>query len=258
MSAFWLGICIGVFVNLATGVLISLIFETLQRRRDLQRQLGEIWLLATRASEAVNHSGLRKDGGAEAYAHWLELQDEWLRARYSLNFALSSEKRQQLEDAIAAIYELQILNSDKRNRKYLKLYPIVVTQSANSVEQAEGQTADAAGDGAIGDNGDAAIEEPEFVDFGTWAAHNGKPEERAAFDEFQAYRQRLDDKIEPLLHFNPFVIARSGEVENAQSLPDELAQTWHFGFLFSRVWNWFFSEIYFSISKPFRDRRRRK
>jgi hypothetical protein len=229
MSELWLGVGIGILSNLATGLLLSIVFETLQRRRDLQRQLGELWLLATRASEAVNHSGLRKDGGAEAYAYWRALQDEWLRARHSLNFALTQEKRRQLEESISAIYELHILNSDKRNRKFLKLHPITVAEPSDPSET------------------------PEFVDYGTWALQSGQSEEKAAYDEFQAHRERLNQKIEYLLHFDPFAGPHRGPTSDMQSLPDELAQTWHFGFLFSRVWKWFFSELFYSFSKIFRD-----
>jgi hypothetical protein len=237
MGVFWLGVGIGILCNLATGLLLSIVFETLQRRRDLQRQLGELWLLATRASEAVNHSGLRKDGGAEAYAHWLALQDEWLRARHSLNFALTEEQRTQLEDSISAIYELHILNSDKRNRRFLKLHPITMMNESMPTQSAAGTPTDT----------------PDFANYGTWALHNAMPEEKIAYDEFQAHREKLNQKIEVLLHFNPFAGERRGFEADVQSLPDELAQKWDFGFLFSRVWKWFFLELSRSFSRVFRD-----
>jgi hypothetical protein len=226
MNELWFGIAIGIFVNLTTGLLLSIVFETLQRRRDLQTQLGELWLLATRASEAVSHSGLRKDEGAEAYTCWLALQDEWLRARHSLNFALSSDKRKQLEESISAIYELHILNSDTRNQKFIKTYSAAASASLP--------------------------EAPEPIDYGTWAMQNGQPDEKAAYDEFQAQREELNKKIEYLLHFDPFASPSRRSGSDTQSLPDELAQTWHFGFLFSRVWRWFFSELFYSVSKIFR------
>jgi hypothetical protein len=249
MSNFWLGVVFGVFSNLATGLLLATVFETLQRRRDLQRQLGELWLLATRASEAVNHSRLRKDGGAEAYSLWLALQDEWLRARHSLNFALTEEKRKQLEESISAIYELHILNSDKRNRKFLKQHPIIQTPAL--------QPASIGGEGPLSGTqmGTESADPPaaDYVDYGTWALHNGDPQGKAAFDEFQAHRHLLNSKIENLLHFDPFAPRRRVSDGDSRSLPDELAQTWHFGFLFSRVWKWFFSELFYSFYDAFRD-----
>jgi hypothetical protein len=249
MSIFWLSVVFGVLSNLATGLLLATVFETLQRRRDLQRQLGELWLLATRASEAVNHSRLRKDGGAEAYSLWLALQDEWLRARHSLNFALTDEKRKQLEDSISAIYELHILNSDRQSRKFLKLHPIVpsAVHEPASIREAASQPGS--------ETGTAAADPPaaDYVDYGKWALHNGDPQGKAAFDEFQTHRNQLNVKIENLLHFDPFAPRRRASDSDSRSLPDELAQTWHFGFLFSRVWKWFFSELFYSFSDAFRD-----
>jgi hypothetical protein len=55
-----------------------------------------------------------------------------------------------------------------------------------------------------------------------------------------------------MLNFNPFARPGSNTEGESQSLPDELAQTWHFGYLFSRVWKWFFSEIYYSFARIFR------
>ena len=221
--SFFLGVFIGVISNLATGILLAIIFETLQRRRDLQRELGELWLRATRASEAVNNSRLRKDGGAEAYALWLSLQDEWLRARHSLNFALTEDKRKQVEETISAIYVLHILNSDKANRKFLKLYPVV-----------RKQTPELDPDAKPGATPPEPVETTDYVDFGTWALQNGQPEAKVEYDEFQKHRARLTLLIDNMLNFDPF--ARPGtDNADSQSLPDELAQAWHFGYLFSRV-----------------------
>jgi hypothetical protein len=248
MLEFWITVFIGVLSNIATGLLLATVFETLQRRRDLQKQLGELWLLATRASEAVNHSMLRKDGGAEAYARWSALQDEWLRARHSLNFALAPEKRVQLEDSISAIYELHILNSDKRNRKFLRRHVITLPGGAAGAE-------DGARDTESTDGAPPPTETAERVDYGVYALHNHLHDEKAAYDEFLRYREQLNARVDALLHFDPFSdpgINAQADSQAAQSLPDELAQTWHFGYLYSRVWKWFFSEIYYSFSRLFR------
>jgi hypothetical protein len=241
MSIFWLGVFIGIISNLVTGLLLAIVFETLQRRRDLQRQLGELWLRATRASEAVNNSRLRKDGGAEAYALWLSLQDEWLRARHSLNFALTEEKRKQVEETISAIYVLHILNSDKANRKFLKLYPVVRKQTPE-VDPAA----------TLGTTPAEPVDTTDYVNFGTWALHNGQPEAKIEYDEFQKQRERLGMLIDNMLNFNPFARPGMDTDRDSQSLPDELAQAWHFGYLFSRVWKWFFSELYYSFARLFR------
>jgi hypothetical protein len=244
MSMFWISVLIGILSNLATGVLLAIVFETMQRRRDLQRQLGELWLRATRASEAVNNSRLRKDGGAEAYALWLALQDEWLRARHSLNFALTEDKRRQVEETISAIYALHILNCEKANRKFLKLYPVVRKQDAQV--------------DAVDDSGAAPVEPEEntdYVNFGEWAMENGQPEAKAEFDEFQKQRAKLSGMIDNMLNFNPFDRPHADADDSSQSLPDELAQSWHFGYLFSRVWKWFFYEIYYSLKRAFRKKR---
>jgi hypothetical protein len=244
MGIFCLSIFIGIISNLFTGVLLAIVFETLQRCRDLQRQLGELWLRATRASEAVNNSRLRKDGGAEAYALWLSLQDEWLRARHSLNFALTEEKRNQVEETISAIYALHILNCDKANRKFLKLYKVVRVQTPQVDPQAE-----------PGDAPAEPIEITDYLDFGTWAIQNGQPEAKVEYDEFQKQREKLNRSIENMLSYNPFARRDRDIDDNSQSLPDELAQSWHFGYLFSRVWKWFFSELYYSFVRVFRGKR---
>jgi hypothetical protein len=240
MSIFWLGIFIGIISNLATGLLLAIVFETLQRRRDLQRQLGELWLRATRASEAVNNSRLRKDGGAEAYAAWLSLQDEWLRGRHSLNFALTEDKRKQVEETISAIYTLHILNCDKTNRKFLKMYPIARMVTPEADPDAERGTAPP-----------EPVETTDYVDYGTWALENGQPEAKAEYDEFQQLRAKLHALIDNMLNFNPFARPGMNRDDGTQSLPDELAQAWHFGYLFSRVWKWFFYEFYYSFVRMF-------
>ena len=196
-----------------------------------------------RASEAVNNSRLRKDGGAVAYASWLSLQDEWLRARHSLNFALTEEKRKQVEETISAIYVLHILNSDKSNRKFLKLHPIVRVQTPQVDPKAQSGTPPP-----------QPIETTDYVDFGTWALQNGQPEAKAEYDAFQKHRAKLSLLIDNMLNFDPFARPRMNTADS-QSLPDELAQAWHFGYLFSRVWKWFFSEIYYSFLRIFRKKR---
>jgi len=242
MGTFWISIFIGIASNLTTGVLLAIVFETLQRRRDLQRQLGELWLRATRASEAVNNSALRKDRGAEAYALWLSLQDEWLRARHSLNFALTDGQRKRVEETISAIYALHILNCDKSNRKFMKLYPLVRRQTPEADSTGGAEPAE-------------PMETTNYVDFGTWAIENGQPEAKAQYEEFQKQRARLSLLIDNMLHFNPFAGPGVDADDDAQSLPDELARTWHFGYLFSRVWKWFFSELYYSLVRMFEKKR---
>jgi len=109
------------------------------------------------------------------------------------------------------------------------------------------------------DDSGAATQEPEettdYVNFGEWAMENGQPEAKAEFDEFQKQRAKLSGMIDNMLNFNPFDRPDVDADDSSQSLPDELAQSWHFGYLFSRVWKWFFYEIYYSLKRPFRKKR---
>src|ERR1700759_4513260 len=111
----------------------------------------------------------------------------------SLNFALTEDKRRQMEETISAIYTLHILNCDKANRKFLKMYPIVRMQTPLADPDAE-----------PGNAPPEPVEMTDYVDFGTWALENGQPEAKAEYDDFQNHRQRLNALIDNMLNFNPF------------------------------------------------------
>jgi hypothetical protein len=226
---FWLGLGFEVLISLGAGLLLSIVFLTLQLRRDLQTQLDEIWLLARRTAEAVYSAHVTASGDDAVNSHWIALENEWLRARRTLKHALTDEKWDQLRSALYSINDLYLLNTNPENQRFLKLHPLKITDSTGTHER------------------------PDAVDYGTWAENNNLPEEATAYQAFLVQRYQIDKKIQYLLYFNPDLLEQGGSATEAQSLPTELEQSWHFTYLFPRAWKWFFSELFSSVRKSFRD-----
>jgi hypothetical protein len=226
---FWLGLGFEVIISLATGLLVSIVFVTLQLRRDLQTQLDEIWLLARRTAEAVYSAQTTANSDEAVNQHWGDLENEWLRARRTLKFALTGEKWEQLHTAIYAIQQLHQLNVNPEHERFLKLHPLKITDETGTHER------------------------PDAIDYGTWAEENNLPEERHAYLTFLVQRYEIDKKIQYLLYFNPDLLEQEGAAADAKSLPTELEQSWHFTYLFPRALKWFFSELFSSVRKSFRD-----
>src|SRR5207237_648138 len=153
-------------------------------------------------------AGGKENGDAEANNTWIALENEWLRARRTLQFALSDEKWDHMRAGIYAIRSLHLMNANKKNERFDKLYPLTVTGPAGTSEK------------------------QNALDYGTGAIKSGRPEEKAAYDAYLVQRDQIGKKIEYLLYFNPESDGKTVSGDEAPPLPTELVHAWHFTYLF--------------------------
>jgi hypothetical protein len=229
---FWIGIGASIIINLSTGVLISIVFITLQIRRDLQAKLDEIWLLAHRAFNDITvsraHGELRGDGGRASYGR---LADLWTLSQRTLRFALTEAQYDNFFNATHALSQLSDLHTGMEYDRYWKQHEI--------------KSIDPAGNEFI-----------QMVDFGQWAQNAGLAEELSAYQEFLGRQAAISREIAYLLFYNPAKFEADADLDAAPALPAELEQVWNFTYLFPRAWKYFASELFGSISQAYRKNNR--
>jgi hypothetical protein len=217
---FWLGICAEILINLATGLLLSIVFVTLQLQRDLLGKLDDIWILSNHAFNEIwrlRSSEQRSDRRIALPA--TRLSDEWERSRRTLKFALTDVQWNRLLNGITSILELQSLYANKQYERYW--------------QQHEMNLIDATGNTST-----------TMVDFGEWAEHQKLHDELAAYNAVKEREAVAFKQINALLFFDADEMEKHGDPNKALPLPAELERAWNFAYLFPRAWKWFLSEFF--------------
>jgi hypothetical protein len=217
---FWFGILAEILINLATGLLLSIVFVTLQIQRDLLDKLDEIWILSNHAFNEIwtlRSTEQRADRRIALPAK--RLSDLWERSRRTLKFALTDAQWNRLLNGITSILELQELYANKKYEPYWQQHEMNIADEKGMIT-------------------------PTMVDYGHWA------NDRKLKDEVEAYyavkeRESLAFKqINALLFFDADEMEKHGDPNKALPLPAELERAWNFAYLFPRAWKWFLSEFF--------------
>ena len=230
---FWLGAGVSIVVGIITSILVSIVFLTLQSRRDLQKQLDEIWLRSVKASNLVhslrdNQGELRPEVDAQPYVE--SLNDEWRRSQRIFRFSLSDEQFGKLENAINAISGTYSLMTLRMYDRFWRRYQITVT----TIQGERLPTTDAT--------------------FGDWAEQHGTREDQKDFSDFSTERHRNYKLIQHLLFFDPEKARQANfSIEAAPSIPTELERACDFWVLFAKTCRWVVAEPFASFARCYRD-----
>jgi len=217
---FWIGILAEILINLATGLLLSIVFVTLQLQRDLLGKLDDIWILSNHAFNEIwtlrSIEGISGDKKAPAA---VRLSDEWERSRRTLKFALTDVQWNRLLNGITSILELQDLYTQKQYDRYWQQHEIKLTDESGNISSA-------------------------MVDFGSWAEHAKLDDELRKFNTIKERESMAFKQINALLFFDADAMEKHGDPNQALPLPGELERAWNFAYLFPRAWKWFLSEFF--------------
>jgi hypothetical protein len=217
---FWIGILAEILINLATGLLLSIVFVTLQLQRDLLGKLDELWILSNHAFNEIwtaRFTPHQPDG--RNIPHAARLSEEWERSRRTLKFALTDAQWNRLLNGITSILELQELYTNKEHEPYWRQHEITIVD-------ADGNRSNIA------------------VDFGSWAKHQKLPNQQAAYAMIKERESVAFKQINALLFFDSDEMEKHGDPNKALPLPAELERAWNFAYLFPRAWKWFLSEFF--------------
>jgi hypothetical protein len=225
---FWVGILAEILINLATGLLLSIVFVTLQMQRDLLEKLDDIWILSNHAFNeiwtlrSIDHASAGKNAPRTT-----RLSEEWERSRRMLKFALTDVQWSRMLNGITSILELRDIYTNQQYDRYWQQHEIKSTDAAGNTSSTT-------------------------VDFGAWAEHQNHMDELLTYNAIKDRESMAFKQINALLFFDSDEMEKHGDPDKALALPAELERAWNFAYLFPRAWKWFLSEFFGGFWREFK------